>query len=65
MSLLLRQIAGYVARRIATDPVTKAKVVRAARGVVSEVAQIAKTDDRAHAAGRAFRRAFGKQRGNG
>ena len=60
MSVLLRQIARYVAQRAASDPEAREKVVRAARGVVEEAKQIAKEDDRAYAAGRAFRKAFDK-----
>ena len=64
MSVLLRQIARYVAQKVAADPEAREKVVKAARGVVEEAKQIAKEDDRAYAAGRAFRRAFDKLRGN-
>ncbi len=64
MSVLLRQIARYVAQKAAADPEIREKVVKAARGVVEETKQIAKEDDRAYAAGRAFRRAFDKLRRN-
>jgi len=60
MSVLLRQIARYVGQRAASDPEAREKVVKIARGVVQEAKQIAKEDDRAYAAGRAFRRAFDK-----
>ncbi len=60
MSVLLRQIARYVAQRAAADPAVRQKVVKAARGVVEEAKQIAKEDDRAYAAGRAVRRALDK-----
>jgi hypothetical protein len=60
MSMLLRQIARYVAQRAATDPVVREKVVKAARGIVEETGQIAREEDRAYAAGRALRRAFDK-----
>ncbi len=60
MSVLLRQIARYVAQKAASDPEAREKAVKAARGVVEETKQIAKEDDRAYAAGRAFRRAFDK-----
>lgn len=60
MSVLLRQIARYVAQKAASDPEAREKVVKAARGVVEEAKQIAKEDDRAYAAGQAFRRAFHK-----
>ena len=64
MSVLLRQIARYVAQKVASDPEAREKVVKAALGVVAEVKQIAKKDDRAYAAGRAFRRAFDKLQSN-
>ena len=64
MSVLLRQIARYVAQKAASEPETREKVVKVARGVVEQVKQIAKEDDRAYAAGRAFRRAFNKLKSN-
>ncbi len=64
MSMLLRQIARYVTKKVASDPEVRGKVLDAARGVVSEAKQIAKKDDRAYAAGRAVRRALDKWQGN-
>ena len=64
MSVLMRQIARYVTHKAASDPEAREKVVKAARGVVEEAKQIAKENDRAYAAGRAFRRAFGKLQSN-
>ncbi len=64
MSMLLRQIARYVAQKVASNPETREKLVKAARGVVEETKQIAKEDDRAYAAGRAFRRALDRLRNN-
>ncbi len=64
MSVLLRRIARYVAQKGASDPEAREKVVKAARGVVEEAKRIAKEDDRAYAAGRAFRRAFDKFQSN-
>jgi hypothetical protein len=64
MSVLLRQIARYVAQKAASDPEAREKVIKAARGAVVEATQIAKEDDRAYAAGRAFRRAFDKLQSN-
>ncbi len=64
MSLLLRQIARYVVQKAAANPEAREKMVTAARGVVEEAKQIAKKDDRAYAAGRAFRRAFDKLQSN-
>ncbi len=63
-SVLLRQVARYVTQRVASDPGAREKVVKAARGVVEEAKRIAKEDDRAYAAGRAFRRALDKLRSN-
>ena len=62
MSVLLRQIARYVAQKAASEPEAREKVVKAARGVVEEAKKIAKEDDRAYAAGRALRRAFDQLR---
>lgn len=64
MSVLLRQIARYVSQKAASDPEAREKVFKAARDVVEEAKQIAKNDDRAYAAGRAFRRAFYKLQSN-
>jgi hypothetical protein len=64
MSVLLRQIARYVTKRVASDPRARENVVRAARSVVEEAKRIAKEDDRAYAAGRALRRALDKLPGN-
>jgi len=60
MSVLLRQIARYVAQKAASNPKAKEMAVKAARGVVQETKQIAKEDDRAYAAGQAVRRAYKK-----
>jgi hypothetical protein len=60
MSLLLRKLVRHVVQKAASNPDTRDKVVRAAGGVVDEVKQIAKEEDRAYAAGKAFRRAFDK-----
>ncbi len=64
MSVLLRQIARYVAQKAASNPEVREKAVTVARGVVHETKQIAKEDDRAYAAGRAFRRALDKLQSN-
>lgn len=60
MSLLLRKLARFAAQKAASDPETRDKVVKAAGSVLEEVQQIAREDDRAYAAGKAFRRAFEK-----
>ncbi len=64
MSMLLRQIARFVAQKAASNPELRDKAVKAARGVVEEARQVAKEKDRAYAAGRAFRRAFDKLQGD-
>jgi hypothetical protein len=60
MSVLLRQIARYVAQKAASSPEAKELAVKVARGVVEETKQISKEDDRAYAAGQACRRAYKK-----
>jgi uncharacterized membrane protein len=64
MSLLFRKIARYVAQKAATDPAVKETMAKVARSVVDESKHIAKQDDRAYAAGRAFRRAFDRLQNN-
>ena len=58
MSMLFRQIARYVAQKVASDPEAKDKALKAARVAVDEAKQIASEKDRAYAAGKACRRAF-------
>ena len=60
MSLLIRKLARFVAQKAASDPHAREKAVKVARSVVDEAKQIAREEDRAYAAGRAFRRAFDK-----
>ena len=62
MSIWLRQIARYVAQKAASDPRAREKAVKAVRGVADEARRIAREDDRAYAAGRAFRRALDRLR---
>ena len=57
MSVLLRQIARYVAQKAASSSEAKELAVKVARGVVEETKQSSKEDDRAYAAGQACRRA--------
>jgi hypothetical protein len=64
VSLLLRKIARYVAQKAASDPEAREKVIKGARVGFEEAKKIAKENDRAYAAGRAFRRAFNKWQGN-
>ncbi len=60
MSIFLRQIARYVAKKAASDPQAREKMVKTARLAVDEVRQVAREKDKAYAAGKAFRRAFEK-----
>lgn len=60
MSLLLSKLARFVAQKAAADPHAREKAVKVARSVVHEAKQIAGQEDRAYAAGRAFRKAFDK-----
>jgi hypothetical protein len=62
VSVLMRQIARYAARRAASDPEVRAKALGAAQSVMAEAKQIAREDNRAYAAGRALRRAVEKLR---
>ena len=64
MSLFLRDIARYAAQKLASDPRAKQKAAKVARAVAGEAKQIASDKDRARAAGRAFRRAISKVRGD-
>ncbi len=63
MSFLVRNIARYAVRKLASNPRMKEKAAKAARAVGEEVKQIAREEDRARAAGRAFRRAMNKLQG--
>jgi hypothetical protein len=58
MSLFLRHIARYAAQKLASNPRVKEKATKAARVFVGEASQITSGEDKARAAGRAFRRAM-------
>ncbi len=64
MSFLLRNIARYAARKLASNPQAREMAAKAARVVVDEARQIARRKDKARAAGRALRRAMNKLQGN-
>ena len=64
MSFLLRHIARYATQKLAADPRAREKAVKAARVVVDEARQIAREEDRARAAGRAFRRVMNRMQGD-
>jgi hypothetical protein len=63
MSVLLRHIARYAAQKLASDPRVKEQATKAAHVVAGEVRQIAREENKAHAAGRAVRRAMNKLQG--
>ncbi len=63
MSLFLRHVVRYAAQKLAADPRVREKAAQAARTAVDEAKQIAREDNKAHAAGRAVRRALNKVRG--
>ena len=64
MSFILRHIARYAARKLASDPRARENVAKVARVVVGEARQIARGEDKARAAGRALRRAMNKLQGD-
>jgi hypothetical protein len=64
MSFLLRHLARYATQKLASDPRAREKAANAARVVVDEARQIASGEDRAQAAGRAFRRIMNKMQGD-
>lgn len=64
MSILLRKIAQYVAKKAASDPEAREMAARAARGAFGEAKKIAREKDSAYAAGRALRRMLNKSQSN-
>ena len=64
MSLLFRHIARYATQKLAADPRVRETAARAARVVVDEAKQIAREEEKARAAGRAFRRFMNKMQGD-
>ncbi len=64
MSFLLRHVARYAAQKLAANPRVRETAAKAARVVVDEARQIAREEDRAQAAGRAFRRVMNKMQGD-
>ncbi len=63
MSFLLRNIARYAAQKLASNPRARETAAKAARVVVVEARHMARREDKARAAGRAFRRAMNKLQG--
>jgi len=64
MSFLLRNVARYVAQKLASDPRVRETAAKAARVVVDEAKLIAREDEKARAVGRAVRRALNKLQGD-
>jgi hypothetical protein len=64
MSPLLSRIVMFAAQRLAANPQVREKAADAARAAVEEAKLIARDEDRARAAGRAFRRALNKLQGD-
>lgn len=60
MSMLVRQFARHLIRKVASDPVAREKAARVAAGVAKEAKQIVGKKDRAYEAGKAVRRALNK-----
>jgi hypothetical protein len=63
MSFLLRNVARYAARKLASNPQVRETAAKAARVAVDEAKEIAGRDDKAFAAGQALRRAMNKLQG--
>ena len=64
MSLLFRHIARYATQKLAADSRVRETAARAAHVVVDEAKQIAREEEKARAAGRAFRRVMNKMQGD-
>lgn len=64
MSFLVRQIARYAVKKLASNPRAREKAAEVARALGGEAKQIARGEDRARAAGRAVRRALNKLQGD-
>ncbi len=64
MAFILRHIARYAAKKIASNPQAREAAAKAARVVVDEAKLIAREKDKARAAGRAVRRALNKLQGD-
>ena len=56
MSSVLRHIGRYAAQKLASNPQARGTAAKVASAVVKEVQEIAREEDRARAAGQAFRR---------
>jgi hypothetical protein len=63
MPVWLNHLARFAAQRLASHPVVQEKATEAARTVVDEARLIVNDEDRARAAGRAFRRMLNNLKG--
>jgi hypothetical protein len=64
MSVWFNHIVRFAAQKLAANPEVQEKAAEAARTVVHEARRIAGDEDRARAAGRAFRRALNGLKGD-
>lgn len=64
MSPLISKFARYMVQKAASDPEAREKMTRVAKRVAREAGEVARQDDRAYAAGKAFRRILGEVRGD-
>ena len=64
MSFVLRNLARYAAKKLASNPQVREAASKAAHVAADEVREIAGNEDKARAAGRAARRALNKLSGD-
>ena len=64
MSFVLRNLARYAAKKLASNPQVREAASKAAHVAADEVREIAGNEDKARAAGRAVRRAMNKLSGD-
>ena len=64
MSFVLRNLARYAAKKLASNPHVREAAAKAAHVAADEAREIASSEDKARAAGRAARRALNKLSGD-
>ena len=64
MSFVLRNLARYAAKKLASNPQVREAASKAAHVAADEVREIAGNEDKAQAAGRAIRRVMNKLSGD-
>ena len=64
MSFVLRNLARYAAKKLASNPQVREAASKAAHVAADEVREIARNEDKAQAAGRAVRRVMNKLSGD-